>query len=902
LAQLHAAVYRDLIQQLARGATVVTPNRRLAGAIRAAFDEAQSLGGRTTWPAADVIPWNAWLERAYREAFFNTATTRALASAQQEALLWRRVVEESNDGHGLLQLSATTDAALEAWRIAYAWRLLPALASIPLSEESAAFLRWAKVYERLCTEQRLLDHARVADTLRDLAGSGKCKFGSTISLFGFDQLDPQQRALLETLSASGISVQVSTVSEPRCTALVAREAGVESEIRLAARWARSRLAAQPACRVAVVVPELTRLRSQVLRVFDEELVPGLALQPGVQAPRPWNVSLGIPLAQWPLIHAALLFLNLASDDLPAESVSVLLRSEFLGGARQEADARALLDVKLRRQGDPRWSLQGLEYQASEQQEPGSCSTLAQALLRFRTQVEALPGGARPLSFWGPALQSLLAALGWPGERELDSHEYQAFVAWKQLLCELPQLDLVCTPVRLREAIETVGRLARERVFQPESPPVPIQILGPLESAQLEFDHIWVLGLTDEVWPRAPRANPLLPIELQRQRGIPRSSAQWELGFARRMQTGWEACAREVVLSWHESNDDRALCASPLLGGLADASSDTLRIAPMLDWRAAMYASAKLEEIADWRVSELPHGVSVAGGARVLHDQAACAFRAFAAHRLHARALEHPQEGLSARDRGVILHAALAHLWGELKSAQRLNEIEPDELRESVERAVAHALRRVHRRQSSMVQARFIELERERLCVLLGEWLDVERARAPFEVVAREDEHTAAIGGLELKLRLDRVDRLVAGDELLIDYKSGESKLASWFGERPDEPQLPLYAITRRDTPSALAFAHVARGDSRLLGLAARDDVAAGIVLPPNRLHPSGDWAELMDNWRAILERLAVAFRSGVAVVAPKKRNESCSLCDYALVCRVSELLDRRSTSAGPARG
>ena len=65
--------------------------------------------------------------------------------------------------------------------------------------------------------------------------------------------------------------------------------------------------------------------------------------------------------------------------------------------------------------------------------------------------------------------------------------------------------------------------------------MPIQILGPLESAQLEFDHLWVLGLTDEAWPRIPRPNPLLPIELQRSRGLPRSSADWELGFARRMQ-------------------------------------------------------------------------------------------------------------------------------------------------------------------------------------------------------------------------------------------------------------------------------------------------------------------------------------------------------------------------------
>src|SRR5205823_13500190 len=134
---------------------------------------------------------------------------------------------------------------------------------------------------------------------------------------------------------------------------------------------------------------------------------------------------------------------------------------------------------------------------------------------------------------------------WPGERELDSAEYQAFAAWKEVLCGLASLDTVCSPVRLQVAVDVVARLVRERVFQPESPPVPIQILGPLEAAQLEFDHLWVLGLTDETWPRIPKPNPLLPIELQRSRGIARCSADWELGFARRMQAGWEAAAVEV---------------------------------------------------------------------------------------------------------------------------------------------------------------------------------------------------------------------------------------------------------------------------------------------------------------------------------------------------------------------
>ena len=893
-------MYGELIRHLARGATVVTPNRRLAAAVRSAFDAAQSQDGLATWPAADALPWNGWLERAYRDALFKGATAQLLTTQQQENFLWWRVVEHSAEGDSLLGISATAQAALEAWRLAHAWRLLPALNSMPLAEESAAFLRWAGAYERICTEQRLLDHARLADTLQDLVRAGKAGLGRSVMLFGFDQLDPQQHALVDTLREREVNVEMCAVPQARCAAVVVQEAGVESELRLAALWARSRLAANPAARIGVVVPDLTRLRSHILRVFDQVLVPAAVLQPGANTPRPWNVSLGTALADWPLIHGALLILELACGELPVERASVLLRSPFVGGARSEADARTLLDAQLRRLGDPHLSLQALEFHAAGQKQPDQCPRLAAGLARLRAQLSALPSQPQPVSFWGPALQRLLAGLQWPGERALDSHEYQAFAAWKEMMAELAQLDIVSPPVRLHAAVEIVARLARARVFQPESPPVPIQILGPLESARLEFDHLWVLGLTDEAWPRVPRANPLLPIELQRRRGIARCSADWELGFARRMQAGWEASARELVLSWHSSSEDRVLSASPLLGGLGGATPEQLGIEPAADWRIELYRSARFDRVPDWIVTELARDVSVTGGARVLQDQAACPFRAFAAHRLHARALEHPQEGLSPRDRGVLLHAALANLWGELKSSQHLHDIEAGALQELVQRSVASALSRLHPRRSSPLQTRFIELERARLSALVNEWLDIERVRPPFEVVACEDDRTASLGGLELRMRLDRVDRLNDGDEMLIDYKSGASSLADWFTDRPDEPQLPLYAITRPQAPAALAFARVARGESGFLGLAERADLAPGVQrFTAGRLDASHDWPELIGNWRTILEQLALSFRSGKVAVAPKKRVDTCSRCEYGLVCRVSEMLDRGAPTSQP---
>jgi ATP-dependent helicase/nuclease subunit B len=77
----------------------------------------------------------------------------------------------------------------------------------------------------------------------------------------------------------------------------------------------------------------------------------------------------------------------------------------------------------------------------------------------------------------------------------------------------------------REAIANLRRLCADTLFQPESPDAPIQVLGVLESLGLEFDALWVSGLTDDVWPMRARPNPFLPPALQKKAGIREASPE-----------------------------------------------------------------------------------------------------------------------------------------------------------------------------------------------------------------------------------------------------------------------------------------------------------------------------------------------------------------------------------------
>jgi ATP-dependent helicase/DNAse subunit B len=309
---------------------------------------------------------------------------------------------------------------------------------------------------------------------------------------------------------------------------------------------------------------------------------------------------------------------------------------------------------------------------------------------------------------------------------------------------------------------------------------------------------------------------------------------------------------------------------------------------------------------------------VPGGVRVFQDQAACPFRAFAAHRLRAAALEEPAPGLPATLRGTLAHDAMARAWAELVSHEVLCGRDETALRRLAEGAAAGAVATFAERWPHWRESALLDLERRRLGDLVFEVLRIERARAPFAVVKREEKLPARFGGLEIEARLDRMDRLAAGGHVVIDYKSGDVSLGAWFGARPDEPQLPLYCaaapqIEKTEPIAAVAFLRLSRkalndrvagAPKIVVGLAQAEGTfpkadfpgVGALADPKRRGHAAGvaDLATLIETWRGVLDGLGRAFREGDARVDPKvppgAGGGSCRICPYPALCRVHELI------------
>jgi len=880
---------QDLAQRIEAGCVVVTPNRRLAAYLQREYNRAQRAARRAVWSTAEILPFSAFVERAYGDALYSGQATGLpiLLAPPQEQALWESIIRESETGKALLAIPETAALAREAWQLAHTWRLMPLVGRSPPNEDARAFQQWAQRYEAITRRERQTDSARLADVTASLLARTEIRKPKALVHYGFDLVMPQQSALFEALAAAGCEV-TGAGPEPRSGHRM-RLACADSadEIRRAAAWARARLEANNSARIGVVVPELAKHRKAIRRIFSAVMEPDYALPCSGPPALPFNVSLGEPLSSYPLVNAAFLALEMAGREIDFERASRLIRSPFLAGADSELTRRARLDAWLRKRAEPVVTLDRLLALIAH--EDAGCPVLAQRLSALAEFRKARLFAVQTPSAWARAISGALALIGFPGERGLDSTEFQTLAKWHEVVAALAALDRVVPRTGYTDAVSRLRRMAADTLFQAETPDVPIQVLGEHEGTGMHFDHLWVMGLSDETWPRGPRPNPFLPAERQRAAGVPHGSAGGMLELARRLTGEWLSCAGEVVLSHPQREDDRDFKPSPLIVAVPEQA---LALPDYASYRDAVHGLRKLERVEDAKAPPLD-GAAAVGGTAVIRDYAACPFRALARHRLGAESLEAPHAGLDAKERGTLVHRLLAQAWAHLKTKGALEAILEADLDALLARSAEDAVARIRRERPTVLSGRFAGIERRRLARLAHEWLELEKRREGFTVLAIEDKRRIEIGGLMLNVRLDRVDRTGDGRRIVIDYKTGAASPGALLGERPDEPQLPLYVVGAEPDAAAVAFAHVKAGEMRFSALARDED-----LLPDTKAFSEsryrdryGSWQEVVAAWRADLERIAAAFVAGRAEVDPKQYPNTCLYCDVKPFCRIYERLE-----------
>lgn len=882
----------DLYKQIDQGILVLTVNRRLARFISQGYDTFQMEKQREVWESPNVLPLNTWLQQLWQECCFIEPELPLLLDDHQSLLLWEQVIAETNAG--LLNVAATARTAVQAWRLMQQWQISETDLPKHYSVDVDAFREWVRAFKRRCQRQGWLDASSLPQAILAQLATIKELLPQHIVLYGFDELTPQHRALITALQQHDCTINVQQNEGQAAAAAAVRVAcaDVDDELRAVAMWLRQLIESDQLGKTAIVVSQLAQLRTRLEVIFDEVLLPESLLQTEQTANRPYDISLGRPLTEFPIVVVALRVLELARGKLEIASLGRLLLSPFIAGQEPEFMARARLDARLRRHGELVISLQQLKRFLTREPFAQQCPQFASAINQLIELGAELPRKAAP-SVWSELFKRLLQTLGWGSGRSVDSAEYQAVVAWQKLISQFANLDNTLANISYSEALRRLRQLAQATLFQPQSKNQPIQVMGILETAGLEFDNLWLMGLNDEVWPPTPQPNPYLPVGLQLSLAMPHASAERELQFAQQITRRLMQSATNVLVSYPLQQGDQDLRPSPLISELPEQPiAQLLAVSEVPQFRDLIHASQALEQFCDWQAVAINVGAHVKGGTTIFKDQAACPFRAFARHRLASTSLDEPASGLDAAERGSLVHSVLEHLWQELKSQAGLMQLSAEQRRSLVEKVVAAVIKSERHKMADVFSERFTVLEQDRLQGLLLAWLEIEAQRQPFEVEATEQGQSINIAGLEFNVKVDRIDRLANGEAMLIDYKTGSKiSVADWFDRRPAEPQLPLYCISHEGPVSAVAFAQVNVKASKFLGLSNEVEVTKGITPFSKSKYNIGkpNWYHLIAEWRGVLENLAQDFLSGKAEVDPKEGSATCQYCDQAPLCRINEL-------------
>jgi probable DNA repair protein len=918
-----------LLDALAAGAVVATGNARLARSLAAEFDRRMLAAGATAWPTPAVLPLSAWLQAAHEEASLRSPTPLPrVLGAEQEEQVWAAVIREdlARRPAAPLRVEATAHRARQSWELVCEFRLDLADGRFGLTENPEAFRRWAQRFSARNRERSEIPAAALPARLLPLLAEGRIPLPPQLLLAGFYVLTPVQQALVAALRAAGCAVDWVAFNGDPGVAVRLRADDPRREVERVADWARGLLEQQPGLRLGIVVPDLGARRAVLVEALRRALDPGALLPGAAPAPRPWNISLGRPLASYPVVATALRLLGLMRSPADTEALGLLLLSPHWAlpddaAARcAELERRALLDRRIRRLGDARLPLATLRFHAGGAREDESTDVSAGYSARpwhsarLAARLDALLALSRELpargdaGTWAAHFAAWLTAADWGaygrGGRPLDSHEYQAAEAWSELLSRFSGLTDYAGPLSLGEALALAGRLATETLFQPRAGDASVQVLGLYEAFSQSFDRLWVLGLHDGVWPPAPRPDPFLPLGLQRERGLPHSGPDLELEWATDVTAQLQRSAAEIVFSYPARDGDQHLQCSPLIAALPEVAASALPCGSEPGWRRRVSDSATSDAVPPSAAVPLRHP-QVPGGSRVFADQAACPFRAFANHRLGAAPLERTQAGLDPMRRGTLAHRLLALVWAELETQANLLALDQDALRARLRVHIESLLETERRRSPATVTARFRAVEAQRLEDQAVRWLNLERERSAFTVVAQEEGRRFETGGVSVRLFIDRIDRLADGARVVLDYKTGTVRPSAWFGERPEEPQLPLYGVAVRGGPpagsmtadgpvAAVAFAQIRADGVAFNGVVREPGLLPG--LPARRKGPlqdaTGEWPAVLDEWARELERLAAGFRAGTAEVDPKRGLHTCeaTYCELQPLCRVRESL------------
>ncbi len=844
--------------------------------------------------------WEQWEQACLlRGEIICAAESKKVLTAFEAQLIWESILESESqkrlDENGqpldLLNLSSTAKQLYQAWSYWMEW--LTAEQQQQTADQhfdadeielfKTCLQRYQAELDSNQWQDEILHQQQRLQWLAD--GIGQQSLPGRFELHGFDEITPLMQRWQSAVEQFGCQVVQQQIdqSTPADNLQLYQALDQKDEVQQVAAWCvqqwlqRQSQQAAHRIKIGVVAPNLNEYKAPLTHALNEQL----ALQQQQHLPLQssasetlFNFSLGVSLMEVPLVQSALLTLKIFCQ--PKRSCSYQDWSRWLISPYSAGDAlqRQQADAKLRRQ---QWV--SFQWPTLLQAQAGKTlpKSLQTSMNNWLTELDKLDTDKMSIRSFVNLVDLCLTKLGWCSSRVLNSDEYQQKEALQNTVERFACLTETQGEQRFSYWLKVLQRFISEAVHQPQSKGLqPIQIMGVLEAGGQQFDALWVMGLTDEAWPRVPNPNPFLPMPLQRTYQMPRCDAQKELRYAQQVTQRLFYCAQQQVWSYPRQLGEAELLMSPLLESELFSQAGAYPRQPYQSLAQASFEQrSELQWVLDNRGPEIPidaeKPLKAPGGTGILQAQSQCPLMAFIDYRLGARnGLQAVEDGLQMTNQGTLIHEILEHFWIETKTQANLLSLSDDEVGLRLQQHIEHSF-------AALQQAfdqHYLELEQSRIFDLLCKWIELEKQRPSFAVVGTEQETQITLAGIEFKVIVDRID-LVEGQRVILDYKTGRASAENLLKTPIKAPQLAVYLFTSDDEISALGYGLLHSDDGVKLSALAEDetvfDSKARSIQVFAKLAAKEDgeffevaWHDFLDGLRQEVLELAASIQQGVA--------------------------------------
>ena len=439
-------------------------------------------------------------------------------------------------------------------------------------------------------------------------------------------------------------------------------------------------------------------------------------------------------------------------------------------------------------------------------------------------------------------------------------------------------------------------------FQAE-PLKGVQVMGVLETRNIDFKNVFVLSLNEGSWPANNSGSSYIPYNIRRAYGLPSVEHQDAISaylFYRVMQRAVNIHLFYTTESDAIGGGERSRYLQQIIFESGLSYKEHLLSAKVSPLKTQAISIVKDEQVMKkLRMFLEGHPSNKALYPTYLTDYLECSLRFYFKQVEQIKEADEVEDDLDARVLGDILHKTMELFYTDLKNISTEGTIERKGI-EKQEKSLSTYIDKVFADRYPHLKDEIIKYEGQQLIVkeialkFAKQVLKHDKAYAPFTMVGLEDkqfEMQISVEGITERVRvkgiIDRVD-LKDGLLRIVDYKTGndeathKGELQQLFNKEKKVNKAAIQVLTY-----ALLYQEHSNTDYKILpGLISRKDLfnsdyAFGLTLDGNVI---SDARKILPEFKQHFTQLLNDIYNPEKAFEQTSRVENCKYCSFKEIC------------------